>query len=91
VTDVSEALGVPAQQVTDVEAGKLRPDAIEGQEATIARWIRLLDADEGQAVEALRRSMLTVPRQFGGPSDQTSANEFVDRVQAELRRLREQG
>ena len=81
VKEVADQLSLPEVTVSEIEAGQMRFDEVDGRETKIAAWIALLADDHGEAVEALRRSMVSVPREYRGAMEPISSTEdFVQRV-----------
>jgi transcriptional regulator with XRE-family HTH domain len=87
--DLAQTVGIDENVVRRLEDGELRLEDVEGEDETIARWIHALEQDDGQAVEALRRSVMTTAREYGGhPAEH--AEEFVKKVAVQLEALRQQ-
>lgn len=90
--DVALAVGVDGDQLRDLESGL--QSFSDGDIDLIARWIGELEADDGEALAALERSVdaMASPSSgaFGGSSEPTGSPgaEYAERVRRRMAQLR---
>lgn len=80
VEDIAAAIDVDANTVQAVERGSSAFDRLTA--TAVAKWIKLLELDVSDAVQALGRSLRSPAMSYAGDPDEHNrkANEFVEKV-----------